>query len=632
MATILVVDDYPVNRQLLAAILRPHGHTLLEAGDGVEALDLVQRTRPDLIILDMSMPRMGGVGFLEARRQFASLTTIPVILYTATHRKDEAQALARDPAVVSVITKPANPEVLAATVSSILRLPFSPLPISQDYRSANALLASVVELISDMVSEHDAEHLLAMFCRASRAIIPAGRAALVLHTPEHRVCLDGENVDEIAMKNLVPLIAAAEDQQKPRRFDRQSGELHALPIRSALALPVASRTTAFGMLLLLNRESADEFSADDERLAMTLATQLALVYGNLVAHRRLEKRLEMRGEELRRSREELTGIFEAAPVAIIALDEEDRVRAWNRAAESMFGWRASEIIGRPSPTIPADKREEFESLVRSTAGGTIQSIETTRLRRNGDWIDVSLSGAPLRDASGHSRGKIAVLTDITQRKADERELLKSHEELRALSHRLIKLEEEERTRVARELHDQLGQLLTAIKMEVAQLPQSSRPHLLELVDKTIDTTVNIVRQLRPTDVDQLGLSGAIEKAARNFQERSGIGCDLSIHPSDFHLEESRAIALYRIFEEALTNIARHAQATHVDIRLRQYAKEVILEVRDDGRGITGEEIASPDAFGLIGMRERVVAFAGRLEIQNIAGSGTFVTAALPVEP
>src|SRR5690242_9416644 len=104
MATILVVDDHPVNRKLFAAILRPQGHTLLEAADGVEALDVVRKTRPDLIILDLAMPRMGGAGFLRARRQIAGLAGVPVVLYTATYRSDEARALADDPAVVAVVT------------------------------------------------------------------------------------------------------------------------------------------------------------------------------------------------------------------------------------------------------------------------------------------------------------------------------------------------------------------------------------------------------------------------------------------------------------------------------------------------------------------------------------------------
>jgi CheY-like chemotaxis protein len=123
MATILVVDDHPVNRQLLIAILRPQGHTLLEAGDGIEALEVVRRQRPDLIILDLAMPRLGGAGFLKARRQFPNLENVPVVLYTATYRNDEARALADDPAVVSVVTKPADPELLCRIVASSLGLP-----------------------------------------------------------------------------------------------------------------------------------------------------------------------------------------------------------------------------------------------------------------------------------------------------------------------------------------------------------------------------------------------------------------------------------------------------------------------------------------------------------------------------
>jgi PAS domain S-box-containing protein len=628
MATILVVDDHPVNRQLLVAILRPQGHNLLEAGDGIEALDVIQKSRPDLIILDLAMPRMGGAGFLRARRQFPGLLDIPVVLYSASYRTDEARALADDPAVVSVLSKPADPELLSEAVGTALGIPPAvPPDLNRPLRTANAQLTAMVELVSDMVSERDPEQLLPMFCRAARAIVPAARAIVSFQTPERRIYAD----DSGGVEELRPLLSAAEKHSKAFRFRRGSAELRDVPqVRCALSAPVATRAESFGTLLLIDRDSFDNFSTDDERVAVTLSTELALVYDSLAIHRQLEKQFEDRGEELRRSREELSAIFDAAPAAIIAFDERKRIRAWNRAAESMFGWRESEVIGQPAPTVPADKVKEFDDLVeRAMRGEVLKSVETTRVRRDGVRLEVSLSAAPLRDVSGRARGKIAVLADITERKTAEREVLRSREELRALSQRLMRLQEDERTRVARELHDQLGQLLTTIKMRVTQLTESS-PDLLHLVDETIDTTASIVRDLRPTDVDQLGLAGAIEKATRLFQERSGIECDLSIRPSDFQVEGSQAVAIFRIFEEALTNVARHSAATHVDIRLRQHSEQVVLEVRDNGRGITAEQLASRDSFGLIGMRERVDAFGGRLEIQQTAG-GTVITAALPAK-
>ncbi|HEY6843912.1 MAG TPA: PAS domain S-box protein [Thermoanaerobaculia bacterium] len=628
MATILVVDDHPVNRKLLAAILRPQGHELLEACDGIEALDIVQKQRPELIILDLAMPRMGGAGFLRARRQFPHVNSVPVILYTATYRNDEARALADDPAVVSVMTKPADPELLSEVVAKTLGTsPLPPPPIDRSLRTANAQLTAMVELVSDLFASRDPEQLLPLFCRAAKAIVPSTRAVVALYVPARRIYAEGGRRAE----NLAPLIAMAENQSKPWRIRNGAPELRDVPdVHCLLSVPIAAQTAVFGTLLLIDRSGFDSYSTDDERVASTLATQLALVYENLAIHRQLEKSFEDRGEELRQSREELSGIFEAAPAAIIAFDDEKHVRAWNRAAESMFGWRSFEVVGKPSPAVPAEKRAEFDDLVeRCMRGEILHNVETTRVRRDGTRLDVSLSASPLRDATGRPRGKIAVLTDITERKAAERAVLDSREELRALSHRLLFLEEEERTRVARELHDQLGQLLTALKIEAARLPKGSQKKFVPLLDKTMDAVSNIVRDLRPSDIDQLGLAGAIEKATRVFQERSGVECDLSIRPSDLEVDAPRAVALYRIFEEALTNIARHAEATRVDIRLRQQSGEIVLEVRDDGRGITTEQLEAADSFGLIGMRERVEAFSGRLQIQT-TGKGSIVTAALPV--
>jgi signal transduction histidine kinase len=208
------------------------------------------------------------------------------------------------------------------------------------------------------------------------------------------------------------------------------------------------------------------------------------------------------------------------------------------------------------------------------------------------------------------------------------------QKMRALSERLLVVQEEERSRIARELHDDLGQALTALKMDVIGLLEKSnaRSPVAERILRTLDHTVTSVQrisaELRPSMLDDLGLVAAIEAEARLFEERTGIECELSLM-NDPSLGERDATATYRIVQEALTNVARHSNASRVEIRLRERAEELLLEIRDDGRGLTEEQAGDRTSFGLIGMRERADLLGGTLVFEGVPGRGTIVSVRIP---
>jgi signal transduction histidine kinase len=248
---------------------------------------------------------------------------------------------------------------------------------------------------------------------------------------------------------------------------------------------------------------------------------------------------------------------------------------------------------------------------------------------------VSVSQGPLEIV-----GLAATFNEMLERreKAEQR-MHDSEQQLKALSDRLLLVQEEERSRIARELHDDLGQSLTALKMDVlgllAKAGSDVRPSALsERIIRTIDSTVTAVQrissELRPSVLDDLGLVVAIESEAQLFEERSGIECELSLQ-ADTAIEQSRATAIYRIVQEALTNVVRHSNATRVELRLRQRAGELLLEVRDDGRGVTLEQIADPSSLGLIGIRERAHLIGGTVHIEGVAGRGTIVSVRIPLD-
>ena len=227
------------------------------------------------------------------------------------------------------------------------------------------------------------------------------------------------------------------------------------------------------------------------------------------------------------------------------------------------------------------------------------------------------------------------------RQKAEQALRASREELRNLASHLESVREEERTRLAREIHDELGQTMTALKMDMAWLNRrlnSDQGRLLEktrsmegLIDATIQTVQRLSGELRPGLLDDLGLAAAIEWQAEEFQQRTGIFCAVGVDLHDLTLNKDPVTALFRIFQEALTNVIRHAQATAVEVRLRTVGVRLLLEIADNGKGITATDTANPSAFGLIGMRERAIAIRGEFAIKGQPGRGTTVTVSLPIE-
>jgi signal transduction histidine kinase len=248
-------------------------------------------------------------------------------------------------------------------------------------------------------------------------------------------------------------------------------------------------------------------------------------------------------------------------------------------------------------------------------------------------------GHPVVDENGEVTEYIGTVMDVTASKRAEQELQHSFDQLRALAGRLQSVREEERTRVAREIHDELGQALTAIKIDLAALirdlpgdsgAQRQRSQsILKLLDEAIQSVRKIATELRPGILDDLGLVAAVEWAAEEFQARTGTKCELSLPGMDIALDQERATALFRILQETLTNIARHAKATRVDVRLAQENGDLILEVHDNGQGIGEEQLSTGSSLGILGMRERALLLGGELTISGDPTSGTTVSVRIP---
>ena len=230
-----------------------------------------------------------------------------------------------------------------------------------------------------------------------------------------------------------------------------------------------------------------------------------------------------------------------------------------------------------------------------------------------------------------------------ERKQAEIELRNSRDQLRALAARLQSVREEERKLITRDIHDELGQALTGFKMDIAWLRDrltsknaSTRAQILKkisemgaLIDATASTIRKLCTELRPGILDDLGLLAAIEWQAQEFSKRTGIRCAVTTQADGLALAPDQTTAAFRIFQEILTNVARHAHASRVNVRLESTGKELILEATDNGRGIRQNEIDGAKSLGLLGMRERALLLGGALELRGVPGKGTTVTVRLP---
>jgi PAS domain S-box-containing protein len=315
-----------------------------------------------------------------------------------------------------------------------------------------------------------------------------------------------------------------------------------------------------------------------------------------------------------------------------------------------------DILGYTPDAIKKMKGAFFKTLLHPDDAPVVASMAKRFLKaKDGDIIE---SEYRLKNANGewrwfYSRDIVfkrtsdgllklilGISQDVTERKMVEEELKNSREQLRILLAHLQSVREDERTRISREIHDELGQSLTALKIDLSwllkrlnkeQKPLVEKADLMsKLIDMNIQTVKRISAELRPGLLDDLGLPAAFEWQAEDFQKRTGIYCEVSIRPEDIALDRNLSTAIFRIFQETLTNVVRHAEARNVSVILRQKREEVLLEVKDDGNGITEKQISSPKSIGLIGMRERVHFFGGSVKISGKKDKGTVVTVTIPI--
>lgn len=328
-----------------------------------------------------------------------------------------------------------------------------------------------------------------------------------------------------------------------------------------------------------------------------------------------------------------TFVEEAADAIMVYSPTEKRYVEVNKKAVELLGYSVEELLTKkPADLIFEDDKKPvpYEKLER----GEAINIERVLKRKDGKSVIVETSAKKLPDGN-----YLAFIRDVTARKHAEEEMRRLNEELRVLTGHLNKVREDERTHIAREIHDELGQQLTVMKMDaswinkklgpVDKVVQNKMDELLMMIDHTVKSIRRISSELRPSLLDDLGLIAAMEWHLDEFERRSGISKEFHQVNPIITMPDNIQINLFRIFQESLTNVARHSEATHVIVRIEQKNNQVILTIRDNGKGFDKDN-SKKKTLGILGMKERTLMIGGEYNITGVAGAGTTVSVVIPV--
>ncbi|MGN6232711.1 MAG: sensor histidine kinase [Trinickia sp.] len=465
-------------------------------------------------------------------------------------------------------------------------------------------------------------------------------ASIAAHEPRMELRVSG---GQPSVTLYPPGAAPAEQDLGPARFKR-SDTLHfggdTLSITYATSDPSLAASADFSSSAILSAGFAAAL------VAAAAVFMFVRKRGTILAEAGMARTRSSQDEA------RLMAIIRSSGEAIITIDEQQRIVMFNPAAEQVFRCSAMDAIGTSIDRfIPERFRQGHRKHVERFGETGVTERKMGRqqpvlvgLRTDGEEFPIEASISQIHDG----RGKLytVMLHDVTERVRAEDELKASRQELRALSANLQSVREVEKTRIARELHDDLGQQLTALKMDLssveqslAEVPSAPPPVLAQLrtmrglIDSTVGSVRRIAADLRPVMLDDLGLLPAIDWLLTDFTTRYGIDIERRIEPGQAQFSRNGATTLFRIVQEALTNVAKHAEATRVSIALAIENDQCLLRVADNGRGASGtrgNEGQAEQSFGLLGIRERVHILGGSVSIDTAAKQGFTLTVRIPL--
>jgi PAS domain S-box-containing protein len=543
---------------------------------------------------------------------------------------------------------PSNGGVLAAGVALLLVIPGAGVVLALAEKTAVivaggfALAGGVIALIALLaLREIRARATLQEEVRVSSerlsGVIQSAMDAIITVDERQNIVLFNAAAERTFGCSAAEAIGGPLDRFIPERFR----DAHRRHVERFGATGTTSRQMGAPSLQLVGlRKGGEEFPIDASisQVSAGGGKLYTVILRDITNRRRFEEALELAYHERRQAADQLRGILQSAMDAVITTGEDQKIILFNEAAERIFRCKAEHAVHGPLDRfIP----ERFQEAHREHVRRFGETRVTTRmmgprrqlvgLRADGEEfpLDASISQVTVDGRKYYT----VILRDITEQLAAEEALRHSFDELREMSAAMHDVREAERTRIARELHDELAQWLTAIKMDITWLTSrlpAEQPRLIERADKMkqlVDTTVTAVRRiaadLRPVMLDDLGLVPAIEHVVHAFSERTRVAVSLDLRVGDADLRDPVATAVYRMVQEALTNVARHARATLVTIAVTVEDGMLRVRIQDNGVGIS-DAPAVQGSHGLLGIRERARTLGGDARIYRPPEGGTVV--------
>jgi len=349
---------------------------------------------------------------------------------------------------------------------------------------------------------------------------------------------------------------------------------------------------------------------------------------------------------LREGEAQLDAIVRSAMDVIITVDGDQRIVLFNAAAEKMFAYSASQAIGGPldrfiPERFPQAHHAHVERFGRTGETSRRMGMQTTLRALRADGTEFPIEASISHAKTGGQELFTVVLRDISVRIKAAAEIERSHRQLRDLYQQMHEVREGERVRIARELHDELAQWLTALKMDVSwlagRLPKGDGrlrdrvERMKQLVDTTVTSVRRIAADLRPAMLDDLGLVPAIEHLLHGFSQRTGVVVGLDASTDDIEFREPLSTAVYRMVQEALTNVARHARASEVRVTMRIEGDDLTVSAWDNGVGIGATQRQNGRSLGILGIKERARTLGGDADVRGAPEGGTVVEIKVPVK-
>jgi two-component system sensor histidine kinase UhpB len=591
---VLIVEDERIIAEDIGRMVNSQGFAVASlAAGGKEAVAKAKADPPDLILMDIVL--QDEINGIDAARQIRSHHDVPIIYITAYSDEAIVEA-AKTTEPFGYLLKPINEKELHIAIELALHKHTG----EKRLREKQARLDELIAAASDTFYLLDAGLVIQDISVGGAKPWGLGKDKLI-----------GKK-----MTDLVP-------QEKRGKFERACRRV----------LRTGEPFTAEAV-----RAPSSEGEKFVDFRVLKISDGLGFILTDVTERTRLAQSLQ---EIDKRYRLLVNRIHEG----VVIQDENGRVDFVNERFRRMLGYSPNELLGAPlEQFLETSSLAKYRKQMAKLKTGSKQPYEVILIRKNGTPIHVHVTPEPVFDDCGSFRGMIVVIMDLTDRLRFEEELTRSREELRSLSRHLQSVREEESKRIAREIHDEMGQALTALKMDLAWISRrftegtQDKDHLLEkmrsmseLLDKTIQLVQKISAELRPGLLDDLGLIPAIEWQVQEFQNRTKIRCRTDIANHEIELTPDQATTIFRVFQESLTNVARHAEAKKVLVNLTEREGILKLIVSDDGKGISENRVYSPDSLGFLGMRERLRPFRGKLEVHGAPDQGTTIEITLPLK-